>query len=125
VIAVGREEGDPPLDGKDRVGPRSRREGLGRPGREDCDQADESAPRGDPSFGTATIHGCPTVRRAYVEFVKTAPRLERRPERLDDPLLVLGLDLREERQRERPGACVLRDREHALAEAVLLSHERL
>src|SRR5213078_2447895 len=125
VIAVGREEGDPPLDGDDRVGLRGRREGLGRPGREDCDQADESAPRGDPSFATGTIHGCPTVRLAYVEFVKTAPRLERRPKRLDDTLLVLGLDLCEERQGECPGTRVLRYREHTLAEAVLLAHERL
>ena len=109
MIAVGREDGDPPLDGEDRLGLRGRREGLSRPGREDCDQADESAPRGDPSFATATIHGSPTVRGAYVEFVKGDAALERRPKRLHDALLVLGLDLCEERQGERSARNVLRD----------------
>ena len=74
MLAVGREEGDPPLDGEDRVRLRGRRERLGRPRREDRDQADKNAPRGDSSFETASIHGCPTVRSAYVDFVKTAAR---------------------------------------------------
>src|SRR3954453_12546945 len=65
-----------------------------------------------------------TVRSGCFDFVKPGP-LERSPKRLDHALLILGPDLREERQWERPGARALRYREHAFTEAVLLAHERL
>src|SRR6266511_1808877 len=50
---------------------------------------------------------------------------EGRTQRLDDVLLVVTIEARVERQRERARAAVLRHREHPLAEAVALAHVRL
>ena len=50
---------------------------------------------------------------------------ESRAKRVDDVLLVAGLDLREERERERPARDVLGDRADAFSEPELLPHVRL